>query len=200
MKESVSREYLEDSLLVDGLCAYEDYLNEHQRACEKLKQVLRLLWFVYGFLKLTMARRNLPAHALSDLSYHGYFDAVTMVAAQTSELTNDAEEQDEGDDNGIDVVQWILTSPGRDATEIASAKNASLLTQRKGKANATEQTAADDEEASRLQQQQQELQNSTIMWFSSLPPNDLRQAQKHFRSGTMQCTDFVAWIASLFKR
>lgn len=28
-----------DALLVDGVCALEDYLNEHQRACEKLKQV-----------------------------------------------------------------------------------------------------------------------------------------------------------------
>lgn len=32
-----------DALVVDGVCALEDYLNEHQRACDKLKQVMLLL-------------------------------------------------------------------------------------------------------------------------------------------------------------
>lgn len=41
-----------DALLVDGVCALEDYANEHQRACEKLKQV-RLLYVCARALALT---------------------------------------------------------------------------------------------------------------------------------------------------
>lgn len=39
-----------DALLVDGVCALEDYLNEHQRACEKLKQVLQLLFATWWYV------------------------------------------------------------------------------------------------------------------------------------------------------
>ncbi|GAB9475049.1 hypothetical protein Gpo141_00012156 [Globisporangium polare] len=157
-----------DALLVDGVCALEDYLNEHQRACEKLKQ---------GFLKLAMARRNLSAHALSDLSYHEHFVAVTVVAARSN---NDDDDEDTASD-----VRWTLTSPNSDSNpQPADTKSSSsTLTQRKGKGGADDTKSTADADPAELHRQQLDLQNSTIMWFSSLPPSDLRQAQKSFRSG-----------------
>lgn len=137
-----------------------------------------------------MARRHLAPHALSDLSYHEFFDAVTVVAPRSGH-----EDTDDGDDNKNDdgnrdkasEVHWRLASPDTTdasaSSEHSNAPTATALTQRKGKSadtdmDASESTAADS------QQQQRERQNATILWFSSLPPSDLRQAQTHFRSGT----------------
>lgn len=133
-----------------------------------------------GFLKLAMARRNLPAYALSDLSYHEYFDAVTVVAARSN---SDGDEDEDGEDTVSDV-HWKLTSPHSESLQTEDTKrSSSTLTQRKRKSSTDGSEDTDEADPAKLQQQQLDLQNSTIMWFSSLPPSDLRQAQKNFRSG-----------------
>lgn len=128
-----------------------------------------------------MARRNLSAHVLSDLSYHEFFDAVTVVAARSNISSGD------DDEDTVSDVRWVLTSPNSGSPQTEESKSSSVsstMKQRKGKSsdNDTEDTAVKTDPV-KQQQQQLDLQNSTIMWFSSLPPSDLRQAQKNFRSG-----------------
>ncbi|KAE8896415.1 hypothetical protein PF005_g10506 [Phytophthora fragariae] len=108
-----------------------------------------------GFLKLTKAKLRLPEHALSEISYHEEFEASRVVALDS-----------EG--------KWHL----RDAAEAFDGKSdgSSLHHRRAGKnkeeegpVNATGISARPSAD--------------TLLWFSSLPPSDLRQAQKQFASG-----------------
>jgi hypothetical protein len=113
-----------------------------------------------GFLKLAMARRHLPAHALGELSFHEAFDAVTVVSAPI----------------GAHDSWQIVRAGGPEQPQAPEAS--ATLTHRKKTAQRT------DESASGSQHEETGAQSTrdTILWFSSLPPNDLRQAQKLFAS------------------
>ncbi|KAG6613957.1 choline-phosphate cytidylyltransferase B [Phytophthora cinnamomi] len=135
-----------DKLLVEGVGSLEEYLNEHEIACAKLKQ---------GFLKLTKARLRLPEHALSEISYHEEFEAYRVVTLDS-----------EGN--------WQL----RDAAEaVGDTSEGSSLHHRNAGNNKEEDPAAAARNSVRPSGA------DTLLWFSSLPPSDLRQAQKQFSSG-----------------
>lgn len=109
----------------------------------------------------TKAKLRLPEHALSEISYHEELEASRVVTLDS-----------EGN--------WRL----QDATEAKLQKvdkkcgGASLHHRRAGTSNQHEDpvNAVSSKTGSNL---------DTLLWFSSLPPSDLRQAQKQFSSGTL---------------
>ncbi|KAG1685583.1 hypothetical protein DVH05_007882 [Phytophthora capsici] len=136
-----------DKMLLEGVEAMEEYLDEHEIANTKLK---------LGFLMLTKAKLRLPEHALTEISYHEEFEASRVVTLDS-----------EGN--------WKL----QDALEVkeqkADKKN-NLLHRRAGKSK-------EKEEPTRTESNTTTSKLDTLLWFSSLPPSDLRQAQKLFLSG-----------------
>lgn len=114
-----------------------------------------------GFLKLAMARRHLPAHALGELSFHETFDAATVVLVPTGSRDT-----------------WQIVQAGG-PEQPQALKTSTTLTHRK------KSTQRADASASGRQHEEDRVQTTqdAILWFSSLPPNDLRQAQKLFASG-----------------
>ncbi|KAL3663219.1 hypothetical protein V7S43_011628 [Phytophthora oleae] len=136
-----------DKLLVEGVEALEEYLDEHEIASTKLKQ---------GFLMLTKAKLRLPEHALTEISYHEEFEASRLVALDS-----------EGN--------WRL----QDASEIKEQKTdkkKNSLHRRAGQSKEQEETTSTGSNTAKSKA-------DTLLWFSSLPPSDLRQAQKQFLSG-----------------
>ncbi|KAG7398374.1 hypothetical protein PHYBOEH_011175 [Phytophthora boehmeriae] len=139
-----------DMLLVEGMEALEEYLNDHEIACAKIKQ---------GFLKLTKARLRLPPHAISEISYRETFEASRLVGE---------------DSEGV----WRLRDVFEEEESEVDKSGKSSLHRRAGKTN-KEAEAKDTVPINR-----KDPQADTLLWFSSLPPSDLRQAQKQFTSGT----------------
>jgi hypothetical protein len=105
---------------------------------------------------LTKAKLRLPEHALTEISYHEEFEASRVVTL---------------DSDG----NWRL----QDASEAADEKSGSsaLHRRRAGKHRQEDDPAKTASKNGRSG-------NGTLLWFSSLPPSDLRQAQKQFSNGT----------------
>lgn len=159
MTQGMSSGDEQDKLLLDGVCAYEDYMDAHVLACRHLKQ---------GFLKLAMARMRLPAHALTELSYKEEFAASLKVTDH------------EGD--------WIIPEhkgvkqEGKAASP--TAVSSTRLVHRKKASQSPESALSEKRQATETKDEDGTHQStSTLLWFSSLPPNDLRDAQKQFVHG-----------------
>ncbi|CAI5733274.1 unnamed protein product [Peronospora destructor] len=136
-----------DNVLVECVESLQTYFDDHHVLCTKLKQ---------GFLMLTRARMRLPEHTLSEISYHGEFEASRVVTLDS-----------EGNwrlHNASEVEELNVTKKSGDAT---------LHHRRAGT------SYPDDDPVS----SKTGLDASTLLWFSSLPPSDLRQAQKQFSNG-----------------
>ncbi|KAK1943480.1 Coiled-coil domain-containing protein 115 [Phytophthora citrophthora] len=109
-----------------------------------------------GFLMLTKAKLRLPEHALTEISYHEEFEASRLVTLDS-----------EGN--------WRLQDASEIKEQEADKKNSSLH-RRSGKSK-------EKEEPTRTATDTATSKTDTLLWFSSLPPSDLRQAQKLFLSG-----------------
>ena len=105
---------------------------------------------------LTKAKMRLPEHALSAISYHETFEASRVVTL---------------DSNGNWRLQNASEAEEVDATQ--ESEDATLHHRRAG-------TSDQDDKAvsSKIG-----LDSCTLLWFSALPPSDLRQAQKQFLKG-----------------
>ncbi|KAG7392833.1 hypothetical protein PHYPSEUDO_014320 [Phytophthora pseudosyringae] len=136
-----------DEVLVEGVEALEEYLDEHEVASVKLKQ---------GFLMLTKAKLRLPEHALTEISYHEEFEASRVVSLDSEgnwrlREASEARLQGVGEERGGESLHHRRA--GKDHKEERSTSAGST----KAKPN-----------------------TDPLLWFSSLPPSDLRQAQKQF--------------------
>lgn len=121
-----------------------------------------------------MARRHLPAHTVSELSYKELFEASYGVL---------------DDDTALRVTTRVASKPNgaHEPEEVmmsSSPKQSNGLSQRHNRGDSPKKTAANPSSASSPPSSPgKKAQNDTILWFSSLPPNDLRQAQQQFHSG-----------------
>ncbi|TMW69255.1 hypothetical protein Poli38472_001411 [Pythium oligandrum] len=143
----------QDATVVDAVAAYEEYAAYQQQAADLLKQ---------GFLKLTMSRMTL-GNAISDLSYKDEFEAALYVTEER--------------DHSLTLSRGPVETKhaGDDGETDENAEQESTLIRRK-------RTGSDVQEE-RPRRSSTSLEDAAIMWFSSLPPQNLRLAQKHFRSG-----------------
>ncbi|KAL4139184.1 hypothetical protein PRIC2_002682 [Phytophthora ramorum] len=128
-----------------------------------------------GFLKLTKARLRLPDHTLTEVSYHEEFEASRVVTLDS-----------EGN--------WRLRDASKVKVDTTSGGDScsSLQHRRVGKDGQDEEPVATVSSNTRLNA-------DTLLWFSSLPPSDLRQAQKQFASG-LQALLVVASAAGKVQR
>lgn len=109
-----------------------------------------------------MSKLALPAHALSELSYKDVFESTLYVA--------------ESNDGTLSVIK------AQDRMQSStSTPDEGKPVQRRNKTNRHE----DNEEVSNDQSTGSNDEDQAIMWFSSLPPQHLRLAQKQFRSGKL---------------
>ncbi|GLE02130.1 hypothetical protein PINS_up010968 [Pythium insidiosum] len=117
-----------------------------------------------------MARMSLPSNVLGEISYKDQFEAALSVKQES--------------DGTLSVVR---TAQGLDTQE-SDTDDASTLKRRGG-----DKGAIDNSVPAHVASGSNAVEDEAIMWFSSLPPQHLRLAQKHFRRGTcVFCNTFCA--------
>ncbi|CAI5736570.1 unnamed protein product [Hyaloperonospora brassicae] len=114
-----------------------------------------------GFLLLTKARMLLPPHTLSEISYHEESEASIVV-----------------------TVDWDGKWRLQDASEakrqkVDEKRRGATLVHRRKAGPSNEEAKRDGAESSKSTG----VDSDTLLWFSSLPPSDLREAKKQFSSG-----------------
>ncbi|KAJ0392935.1 hypothetical protein P43SY_000109 [Pythium insidiosum] len=115
-----------------------------------------------GFLKLTMARMSLPSNVLGEISYKDQFEAALSVKQES--------------DGTLIVVRTAELLESSESDE----ESASTLKRRGG-----DTRTSDKPSSASASSGNNAVEDEAIMWFSSLPPQHLRLAQKHFRRGTL---------------
>jgi hypothetical protein len=113
-----------------------------------------------------MAKMNLPAHTVSELSYKDDFESALRVVAES--------------DGTLSTVKASELTSSTDANDGNSSSSTTTKRRKETASKAYDETKA---AASTLSSRAKE-EDAAIMWFSSLPPANLRLAQKNFRSGT----------------
>ncbi|KAI9917322.1 hypothetical protein PsorP6_013099 [Peronosclerospora sorghi] len=113
-----------------------------------------------AFLMLTKAKLRLPEHALSEVSYHEEFEASRVVTL---------------DMEGNWTLQNAIEAKAQEAGN--TGDGASLHSRYAGRHTL-------DKDSETLVDRRAPIDSDTLLWFSSLPPSDLRQAKKQFSSGT----------------
>ena len=103
----------------------------------------------------------LPPHTLSENSYHEEFEASTVVTLD-SDGKWQLQDVSEGDRQKVDE----------------KSEGATLL--RRRRAGGSYQ---DEDRDSEMSKKHTGSESDTLLWFSSLPPSDLRQAKQQFSSG-----------------
>lgn len=120
-----------------------------------------------------MARRHLPAHTVSELSYKELFEASYGVLDDDTALRVTVRAASKP--NGAHEPEEVMMS--------SSPKQSNGLSQRHNRGDSPKKATAPSSASSPPSSPGKKAQNDTILWFSSLPPNDLRQAQQQFHSG-----------------
>ncbi|CAI5706777.1 unnamed protein product [Peronospora effusa] len=109
-----------------------------------------------GFFMLTKAKMRLPEHALSEVSYHETFEASRVVTL---------------DSDG----NWRLQNASKAKVLNVNKKSGDAMLHHRRAGRSYED---EDPVSSKIG-----MESDTLLWFSSLPPSDLRQAQKQFLNG-----------------
>uniref|UniRef100_A0AAV1TTY4 Vacuolar ATPase assembly protein VMA22 n=1 Tax=Peronospora matthiolae TaxID=2874970 RepID=A0AAV1TTY4_9STRA len=141
-----------DNALVEGVESFEQYLEDQELSCDKLKK---------GFLLLTKARMLLPPHALSENSYHEEFEASSVVTL---------------DSHGKWRVQDAMEGDRQKVDE--KSEDVTVLRHRRARGS-----YQDEDRGREMSKKHTGSDSDTLLWFSSLPPSDLRQAKQQFSSG-----------------
>ena len=118
---------------------------------------------IQGFLLLTKARMLLPPHTLSEVSYHEEIEASSVVTV---------------DCDG----KWRLQDASEAKRQKADEKRRGATLVHRRKAGPSNGEAKRDGAAS---SKSTGVDSDTLLWFSSLPPSDLREAKKQFSSGEL---------------
>jgi hypothetical protein len=118
-----------------------------------------------------MAKMNLPAHAVSELSYKDEFESALRVVAES-----------DGTLSTIKATELMaLSGSTGDSSHGDSLPSSTMTNRRKENPMNNEELVGAAKTAPSSNAKEED---AAILWFSSLPPANLRLAQKHFRSGT----------------